>query len=190
MSPPTVPAAGTLSATSKPAFYAALTPSVRALLDPSLPQTANLANVSSALFYALRDPPVSRPINWLGFYLTAPLPASTSNTAAPAQQQQQQLVLGPFQGRVACTTIRFGRGVCGTAAARRETVVVEDVEKFPGHIACDSESRSEIVVPIVGRGGEVFGVLDVDCLVVGGFDEEDRVGMEAIVKIVVEVLGL
>lgn len=95
-----------------------------------------------------------------GFYTLDPL--------SPADQ----LILGPFQGKVACQTIRFGRGVCGTAAATQKTQLVADVEEFPGHIACDSESKSEIVVPIV-EGGKVVAIIDIDCAVVKGFDEVD-----------------
>lgn len=89
----------------------------------------------------------------------------------------EQLILGPFQGKVACQTIKFGKGVCGTAAATKTTQLVEDVEKFPGHIACDSESQSEIVVPIV-VGDKVVAIIDVDCAVLNGFDETDKKNLE------------
>lgn len=95
-------------------------------------------------------------------------------------------MLGPFQGKVACQEIQLGRGVCGTAAMKGETVVVEDVEKWLGHIACDSESRSEIVVPIRDKEGRVRGVLDVDCRSVGGFEEVDKEGLERIVQLIGE----
>ncbi|KAJ3071185.1 hypothetical protein HDU98_005702 [Podochytrium sp. JEL0797] len=164
---PALPA--TPFSTDKAEFYALLLSQVESVIDPTLPQTANLANLSSLLYFSLTDSPVSRKINWCGFYLTED-PAAA----------KPRLVLGPFQGRLACTVIPFGRGVCGTAASTKETQVVKDVHSFKGHIACDSASESEIVVPIV-VGGDVRGVLDIDCLVKGGFDEEDRKGLEAVV---------
>jgi putative methionine-R-sulfoxide reductase with GAF domain len=93
------------------------------------------------------------------------------------------LILGPFQGKVACQTIAWGRGVCGTAAQSRETVLLKDVDLFPGHIACDSESQSEVVVPIVLEDGRVVGVIDVDCARKGGFDQDDRDGLEAVARL-------
>ncbi|KAJ3253962.1 hypothetical protein HDU77_004297 [Chytriomyces hyalinus] len=171
-----------LSATSKPEFYAAVKAQIAAVIDPTLTQTANLANVSSVLFYALTDAPVSRKINWCGFYLTE----KTAETSA-----KRRMVLGPFQGRVACTVIPFGRGVCGTAAATAETVVVADVHSFKGHIACDSASESEIVVPILTKDASgsvvVEGVLDIDCLEQNGFDAEDKEGLEAIVAVIADI---
>ena len=121
---------------------------------------ANLANASALLNQALTD------INWVGFYL----------------REGDKLVLGPFQGKTACIEIPFGRGVCGTAAAKDETQLVVDVHEFPGHIACDSASNSEIVVPIF-KDGTVWGVLDIDSPTVGRFTEEDKAGLEALVKI-------
>jgi GAF domain-containing protein len=112
---------------------------------------ANLANASALLNQALRD------INWVGFYLC----------------QDGKLVLGPFQGKTACIEIPFGRGVCGTAVAKDETQLVYDVHQFPGHIACDSASNSEIVIPL-HHNGKVIGVLDIDSPLIGRFDETDR----------------
>ncbi|KAJ3213988.1 hypothetical protein HDU67_002247, partial [Dinochytrium kinnereticum] len=164
---PSIPAADpNADPADKPAFYKNLVETIQAVIDPSLPLTSNLANLSAVIFYALVDAPYSRKINWAGFYLTEP---SSSLDAS----KKTRMILGPFQGRVACTVIPFGKGVCGTAAEERRTVVVRDVHEFPGHIACDSASESEIVVPIV-CGGRVVGVLDIDCLVKGGFDDEDR----------------
>ncbi len=94
-----------------------------------------------------------------------------------------RLVVGPYIGTIGCLQIEFGRGVCGTAAARRETVIVPDVDKFPGHIACDAASRSEIVVPVFGPAGELIAVLDVDSKELAAFDEDDRAGLEKIVKL-------
>ncbi|KAJ3302228.1 hypothetical protein HDV03_005246 [Kappamyces sp. JEL0829] len=150
--------------TSKSQFYQELLLQTKCLLDVALPLSSNLANVASLLYYAFNDQ--SRPINWCGFYLL--------------DSKREKLYLGPFNGRVACTVIPLGKGVCGTAAKERATVVVENVHNFPGHIACDSASESEIVVPIVVED-ELVGVLDIDALVVSEFDHADRVGLEEIV---------
>ena len=136
--------------------YALLRKQVESLTEGESDLTANLANVAAAIQQTFN-------FWWTGFYLV----------------RGQQLVLGPFQGPVACTRIPFGRGVCGTAWQRRETVVVPDVEAFPGHIACSSASRSEIVVPIL-RNGEVLGVLDIDSRELAMFDDEDAAGLEAV----------
>jgi GAF domain-containing protein len=121
--------------------------------------------MSSLLSHTLPD------LNWAGFYLL----------------KDSELVLGPFQGKPACVRIAIGKGVCGTAAQRRTSVVVPDVEAFPGHIACDSASRSELVVPIL-KDGQLLGVLDLDSPVVSRFDEADRAGCEALVRIFVDAL--
>ena len=152
----------------KTAAYAELATSLRALLAGERDLVANAANMSALLFWSLRD------LNWAGFYLFEP--------------ERGELLLGPFQGRPACVRIAIGRGVCGTAAARRETVVVPDVHAFPGHIACDSASNSEIVVPIV-RGERLLGVLDLDSPVHARFDDADARGLGALVRIFVESLG-
>ncbi len=150
---------GTLDpATSKPVLYRDLAASLPALLHGETDALANLANASALLAQALDR------INWCGFYLL----------------RGEELVLGPFQGKPACVRIPLGKGVCGTAAARRETVVVPDVLAFPGHIACDAASRSEIVVPIVS-GGRLLGVLDIDAPEPDRFDAEDRAGLEQFV---------
>ncbi|OHW97089.1 gaf protein, partial [Colletotrichum incanum] len=94
------------------------------------------------------------------------------------QRNWPSLILGPFMGKVACQTIPFGRGVCGAAAATRETQLVPDVDAFPGHIACDGDSKSEVVVPVVAEGGKLVAIIDVDCTVTEGFDEVDRVWLE------------
>ena len=127
--------------------------------------TANLANISALLYNTLED------INWAGFYLS----------------QGEKLVLGPFQGKPACIEIPYGKGVCGTAAAQDATQLVEDVHLFPGHIACDSASRSEIVVPL-RCGGKVVGVLDIDSPSPARFTQEDKEGLEKLVKELESVL--
>lgn len=121
---------------------------------------ANMANASALLYHTLED------INWAGFYL----------------MENGMLVLGPFQGKTACIEIQVGKGVCGAAVERKEIMLVKDVHEFPGHIACDSASNSEIVLPIY-VDGEVFGVLDIDSPSFSRFDEEDKIGLQEFVQI-------
>ncbi|MBV9045385.1 MAG: GAF domain-containing protein [Alphaproteobacteria bacterium] len=127
---------------------------------------ANAANLSALLFMGLAD------LNWAGFYLL----------------RGEGLVLGPFQGRPACVRIEMGKGVCGTAAQSREIVVVPDVEKFPGHIACDAASKSEIVLPLM-RAGRLIGVLDLDSPKLARFDQDDANGLEALTALWVAASG-
>lgn len=145
--------------------YKTLHAQVRALTEGVPHVTANLANTSAAIWQALEN------INWAGFYI----------------MENGKLVLGPFQGKPACIEIPVGRGVCGTAVAEKKTQLVYDVHQFPGHIACDSASNSEIVVPIY-KNGTVWGVLDIDSPLVGRFTEEDREGMEQLVRILEQTL--
>ena len=147
------------------AGYAELARDLRALLAGERDLVANAANTAALIWEALPD------LNWAGFYL----------------YKSGELVLGPFQGKPACVRIAVGKGVCGTAAQRRETVLVEDVHAFPGHIACDSASNSEIVVPLV-RGDELLGVLDLDSPKLARFDDADRAGLELIAAIWVKSL--
>lgn len=128
--------------------------------------TANLANVSALINLALED------INWAGFYI----------------MKEGQLVLGPFQGKPACIRINVGSGVCGTAVAENKTQLVKNVHEFPGHIACDYASNSEIVVPIHNKDGSVYGVLDIDSPSFERFTEEDKAGLEAVVKVIEKIL--
>ena len=145
---------------SKPALYADLLEQANALFEGEHDYVANAANLSALLFHNLPY------LNWAGFYF----------------QKDEGLVLGPFQGKPACVRIAIGKGVCGTAARDRKTIIVPDVDKFPGHIACDSDSKSEIVVPLV-RFGRVIGVLDVDSPNLSRFDDDDRRGLEALVDV-------
>ena len=142
------------------AAYADLARDLQALLAGERDLVANAANTAALIYGALPD------LNWAGFYL----------------YKSGELVLGPFQGKPACVRIALGRGVCGTAAARRETVLVEDVHQFPGHIACDSASNSEIVVPLV-RGSELLGVLDIDSPRFRRFGAADQRGLERLAQI-------
>lgn len=143
---------------SKTTQYQSLIPQITALITGEPDLVANLANTAAALKEQFN-------FFWVGFYLV----------------KNDELVLGPFQGPVACTRIKKGRGVCGTSWAQATTLIVEDVEKFPGHIACSSLSRSEIVVPII-RNGEVIGVLDVDSEHLSHFDTTDQQFLEEIIS--------
>jgi GAF domain-containing protein len=149
------------SGSDKPTRYRELLPQLAALFEGEPDLVANLANAAAAIRACI--PAAS----WVGFYV----------------MRGGELVLGPFQGNVACVRIALGRGVCGTAAAERRTVVVPDVEQFPGHIACDAGSRSEVVVPISGRGGALVAVLDVDSHDLAAFDDEDAVGLQPIAEL-------
>lgn len=127
---------------------------------------ANLSNASALLYESLPE------INWSGFYLF--------------EETSQELVLGPFQGKVACVRIQAGKGVCGTAFEQNKSIVVEDVNQFPGHIACDAASQSEVVVPLQGADGELIGVLDVDAPITNRFDEIDRKYLEEFATILMD----
>ena len=148
---------------AKPAAYRELHAQLKAVLAGERDGLANTANLAALLYQALPG------LNWAGFYFL----------------RDGGLVLGPFQGKVACIRIALGRGVCGTAAQKRETIVVPDVEKFPGHIACDHASRSEIVVPLL-KDGRLLGVLDLDSPNLNRFDAEDAAGLQAAVKLLLD----
>jgi GAF domain-containing protein len=146
-------------------LYDTLLSDARALVGEERDMIANAANLASLIYHTLPD------LNWAGFYFL----------------KEGELVLGPFQGKPACIRIAIGRGVCGTAAAERRTIVVEDVDAFPGHIACDSASRSELVVPII-KGTDLIGVLDLDSPSVARFGEPDARGVERVVEVFVASL--
>ncbi len=150
----------------KPALYAELESSLRGLLagEPNL--VACAANMSSLLYWSLPD------LNWVGFYLL--------------DAESGDLLVGPFHGKPACVRIPLSKGVCGAAATERRTLVVPDVHAFPGHIACDSASNSEVVVPIVLADGRLLGVLDLDSPRLQRFDDEDARGLERLVRVFVE----
>lgn len=152
---------------SKAQLYEELLPLARALFEGERDSLANSANLAALLYHSLPD------LNWAGFYWL----------------RGSELVLGPFQGKPACVRIGLGKGVCGTSAAQRRTVIVPDVNAFPGHIACDSASRSEVVVPVM-RDGRLLGVLDLDSPRKERFDEEDAHALEAIVRAFVEATDL
>lgn len=141
--------------------YKNLCAELSALIEGVPHKISNLANASALLYNRLDN------INWAGFYLI----------------EDNILVLSPFQGNPACIEIPIGKGVCGTAVAEQRTVLVPDVHKFPGHIACDSDSNSEIVIPLYDKVGNIVGVLDIDSPIINRFSEEDKIGLESFSKI-------
>ena len=147
--------------TEKAALYRDLTREIDALLSGETDLVANAANAAAAIYHALSG------LNWAGFYFL----------------RHNELVLGPFQGLPACVRIPLGKGVCGTAAAERRSILVPDVEAFPGHIACDTASRSELVVPLL-KGDALLGVLDLDSPMLARFDDADRVGCELLARVI------
>jgi len=151
---------------SKSQQYAELASQARGLLTGERDRIANAANLSALVFHALPD------LNWVGFYF----------------YDGSELVVGPFQGHPACVRIALGKGVCGTAAATRQTQRVADVDAFPGHIPCDSASRSELVVPLY-RGDELIGVFDLDSPILDRFDADDQRGLETIAAVFTESLA-
>ncbi len=159
-------AAAPIATSTKADAYAELAAQARALLQGERDRTANAANFAALVYHALPG------LNWCGFYFW----------------DGRELVVGPFQGKPACVRIALGKGVCGTAAATRETQLVRDVDAFPGHIPCDSASRSELVVPMFDASGTLIGVWDVDSPELARFDDEDRAGMEALVRIFLDSL--
>ena len=155
--------AGTgLSYATTAEFYRELAAQCRALVDNETDPIANMANCAALIFNSVPR------LNWVGFYLL----------------KGGELVLGPFQGQPACVRIALGRGVCGTAAESHSTLRVADVTKFPGHIACDSESRSEIVMPLLTEDSQLIGVLDIDSPELDRFDAEDEAGLSGLAKII------
>jgi L-methionine (R)-S-oxide reductase len=151
------------AAVAKAEAYRELLGQLAALFAGERDGIANAANMSALLYAALPN------LNWAGFYFL----------------REHELVLGPFQGKIACVRIPLGRGVCGTAAERRETVIVADVNAFPGHIACDAASRSEIVVPLI-QHGQLKGVLDLDSAELARFDAQDREGLNAAAELLLQ----
>lgn len=148
---------------SKESTYSLMNKQLSAIIEGENNLIANLSNAAALLFNTLPD------INWSGFYLF--------------EDASKELVLGPFQGKVACVRIAPGKGVCGTSYEKEESIVVEDVNQFPGHIFCDSASQSEVVVPLKTPEGDVIGVLDIDAPILNRFDEVDRVYLEEFVAI-------
>jgi len=152
---------------SKAQQYQLLSAQLSSVFENESDFIANMANCAALIYHSLVD------LNWAGFYIL----------------RENALMLGPFQGKPACVRIPLGKGVCGTAAQRRETILVEDVHQFPGHIACDSASQSEIVIPIV-KAGQVVGVLDLDSPILNRFDAEDAAGLERLVSLFMQLTDI
>ena len=155
-------------AADKTELYRLLDAQAAALLEGEADAQANAANLAALLFHQLPD------LNWAGFYF----------------EKGGELVVGPFQGLPACVRIPIGRGVCGTAAAESRTIIVDDVEQFPGHIPCDAASRSEIVVPLIAGTGALIGVLDLDSPIPARFDQADAQGLEAVARRYLDSIGV
>ena len=151
--------------TDKKTLYTEIHRSLQVVLTGESDPIANLANAAALLFWSLPA------VNWAGFYLL----------------KERELVLGPFQGKIACIRIKLGQGVCGSAAEQRQTLVVPNVHKFPGHIACDSASNSEIVVPLI-KNEALIGVLDIDSPEFARFDDNDKTGLQEFVQILTAAL--
>jgi L-methionine (R)-S-oxide reductase len=158
-----------VSGTNKKEKYQSLLPQISSLIEGETDLIANLANIISALKYGMD-------FFWVGVYFV--------KDRQSGQGKIQELVLGPFQGPVACTRIALGKGVCGKSWEQKQTIIVEDVDKFPGHIACSSLSRSEIVLPAFDKKGNVILILDVDSEELGSFDETDKEYLEKIMKLI------
>lgn len=148
-------------------IYLSLLPQLKAVLNPSEPVISNLSNITAVLNEAFDK------ISWIGFYIL----------------KGEKLFLGPFQGKLACTVIKVGSGVCGTSAEQRESIIVDDVDKFPGHIACDASSKSEIVIPLI-KDKKLIGVLDVDSYKNSSFSEIDKKYLEKVCELIGEKLDL
>jgi GAF domain-containing protein len=157
----------TIAGSDKTEFYRDLAAQLASMLEGESDAIANAANCSALLFTTMPD------LNWAGFYFL---------------KSPDELVVGPFQGKPACVRIKVGRGVCGTAVERKQSILVEDVDAFPGHIACDSASRSELVVPLI-KEGRVIGVLDLDSPIPGRFNADDQAGIEAIARLYVAAIS-
>ncbi len=151
----------------KTELYASLELQARSLLDGERDPVANAANMAALIFHLLPD------LNWAGFYFL----------------RDGELLVGPFQGKPACVRIGMGRGVCGTAASEKRTMLVDDVGAFAGHIPCDADSRSEVAVPLVAADGSLLGILDLDSPLPGRFDETDARGLEALAGVYVDSLA-
>lgn len=160
----------TVSGTTKKEKYESLLPQIKALIDGETDLIANLSNIMSALKFGMN-------FFWVGVYFVRPTPALPKREGA-------ELVLGPFQGSVACIRIALGKGVCGTAWKEKRTIIVDDVDQFPGHIACSSLSKSEIVLPAFDKNGEVKLILDIDSEHLATFDETDKFYLEQVMTII------
>ena len=164
-----------VSGLTKKEKYESLIPQIKALVEGESDAIANLSNIISALKYSMN-------YFWAGVYFVKKAPSALSKN----NERETELVLGPFQGQVACTRIAFGKGVCGKSWELKKTIIVDDVEHFPGHIACSSLSKSEIVLPALNNIGDVFLILDIDSDLPANFDETDKYYLEKVVQLISE----
>lgn len=170
----------TVSGFTKKDRYESLIPQIKALIEGESDSIANLSNIISALKYSMN-------FFWVGIYFVKSLPTAASSALEGNElRKQEELVLGPFQGPVACTRIAYGKGVCGKSWELKRTVIVKDVDQFPGHITCSALSRSEIVLPAFNQKGEVILVLDIDSEHLDNFDEIDRTYLEKVMEIITQ----
>ncbi|KIJ61295.1 hypothetical protein HYDPIDRAFT_137872 [Hydnomerulius pinastri MD-312] len=187
--------------TSKSQFWDHVHTQLALLLEGQRHWVTNLANAASLIYNSLLAFPVhfgsgDRAVNWCGFYIIScllPEPQFTSNNGSSVLQNKNRLLLGPFCGKPACQFINVApdnaRGVCADAFVQTKTILVQEVDGYPGHIACDGDTKSEIVCPLILRTGDsqlVMGVLDLDCLALSGFDEEDQAGLSKIAELIVD----
>ena len=163
----------TVSGTTKKEKYESLLPQIKALVEGENDTIANLSNIIAALKFGMD-------YFWVGVYFVK----SLSPALSKGEGEKHELVLGPFQGPVACTRIAYGKGVCGKSWETKQTIIVDDVDKFPGHIACSSLSKSEIVLPAFNNNGDVFLILDVDSEHPANFDETDKIYLEKVITII------
>ena len=171
-----------IRSSTKEGQYKEILTQIESLIASESDCIANMANICAIIKEVFN-------FWWVGFYIVKESEKKGSDGSEKGDKKEAQLVLGPFQGPLACTRIGFGKGVCGTAWARKETIIVEDVDKFPGHIACSSSSRSEIVVPLIKgeKDGEVWAVLDIDSEHLNHFDDIDLIGLEKITKLLSQI---
>ena len=185
-----------VSGNTKKEKYESLLPQINALIEGENDLIANLSNIMSALKFGMD-------FFWVGIYFVKDLTPTSSALRAPSPKEKgsgnnffegegvkKELVLGPFQGPVACTRIGFGKGVCGTAWKEKKTIIVDDVDQFPGHIACSSQSKSEIVLPAFNKKGEVSLILDADSEHLAAFDETDRFYLEQLMELIARFTDL
>lgn len=167
----------TVSGLTKKEKYLSLIPQIKALIEGENDCIANVSNILAALKYSMN-------FFWVGIYFVKKLPADLSSSQRNKSGKESELVLGPFQGPVACTRIAYGTGVCGKSWELKKTIIVEDVNQFPGHIACSSMSKSEIVLPAFNKKGDVILVLDIDSEHLADFDETDKMYLEKVMEII------
>jgi len=181
---------------TKPEFWTHVYTQLKSLLEEERNWVSNCANAASLIYNSLLAFPAyfgsddGKAVNWCGVYLDSSYFPKPKSSAEKKTDSSDRLLLGPFCGKPACQFINVApgkaRGVCADAFVRRRTILVPEVDAYPGHIACDGETKSEIVIPLVHENGEAIGVLDLDCLALNGFDDQDKQGLEKIASLIVE----